>query len=719
MKGQVADAFGDLITKLHYGSSSSYSPSDFKRTLARFAPSFSGYQQHDSQEFITFLLDGLHEDLNRIKKKPYVESPDWNGGGEAELAHLAKVCWDNYKKRNDSVIVDLFQGQYKSCVALCSRPALVCGSARVLTSPYFSPARTLVCPKCSKVSITFDPFMYLTLPVPVKKKMEVEVFYVPATGKRFKVTLSVPKDASFRAVKQLIGQWFEKDPVTIFAAELWHGYFYKMFGDHDMIGEIASGDVIVFYEVATKLKTRHVVRTEDAPDANIRFRSHTDPSSFKLVQSTLPADPDMFVIPVFTARAGARSENRYSNNSDGLVGAPFFVTVSRAEAASVDAITQAVVSQYARLLKDGDEGTLVTAAGPTDVSSGSDNTEDAIGEDDPDTLVTEIPLDPSLAAPSPPVADILFDDMATDSPPSSSVSASMTIATPSESTSPSSLPSEAVAGPSSRPVFTISVFSPRHRYGSVAGQIPDGKDLGGELFPLGTAYGNRSAARRLDTPDSDDELATAPTAAPIYLGPGTGIVCTWPDGVLDETLGPKSASAFDMGYETFVDPSIVAEAGKKRTKATLSIDDCLDEFSREETLGDDDLWYCSTVRAGFLAFCSTGQLPADGLLFRRLQCKEHQAATKKLELWKTPDILVVHLKRFGGSRGLRDKIDNLIEFPVTDFDLSPRVQERQIALSIEAAGGSTNDLGLESTKEPVVYDLCASSSLVPLLGCFH
>ena len=118
MKGQVADAFGDLITKLHYGSSPSYSPSDFKRTLARFAPSFSGYQQHDSQEFITFLLDGLHEDLNRIKKKPYVESPDWNGGGDAELARLAKVCWDNYKKRNDSVIVDLFQGQYKSCVSL-------------------------------------------------------------------------------------------------------------------------------------------------------------------------------------------------------------------------------------------------------------------------------------------------------------------------------------------------------------------------------------------------------------------------------------------------------------------------------------------------------------------------------------------------------------------------------------------------------------------------
>ena len=34
------------------------------------------YQQHDSQELLTFLLDGLHEDLNRVKKKPYIELKD-------------------------------------------------------------------------------------------------------------------------------------------------------------------------------------------------------------------------------------------------------------------------------------------------------------------------------------------------------------------------------------------------------------------------------------------------------------------------------------------------------------------------------------------------------------------------------------------------------------------------------------------------------------------
>jgi ubiquitin carboxyl-terminal hydrolase 4/11/15 len=47
--------------------------------VGRFAPQFLGYQQHDSQELLTFLLHGLHEDLNRIKKKPYIELQDSSG----------------------------------------------------------------------------------------------------------------------------------------------------------------------------------------------------------------------------------------------------------------------------------------------------------------------------------------------------------------------------------------------------------------------------------------------------------------------------------------------------------------------------------------------------------------------------------------------------------------------------------------------------------------
>lgn len=61
---------------------------------------------------LSFLLDGLHEDLNRIIDKPYIEIPDFDD----ELAdkEVARCFWNYHKARNDSIIVDLFQGQFKS-----------------------------------------------------------------------------------------------------------------------------------------------------------------------------------------------------------------------------------------------------------------------------------------------------------------------------------------------------------------------------------------------------------------------------------------------------------------------------------------------------------------------------------------------------------------------------------------------------------------------------
>lgn len=46
-------------------------------------------------------------------------------------------------------------------------------------------------------------------------------------------------------------------------------------------------------------------------------------------------------------------------------------------------------------------------------------------------------------------------------------------------------------------------------------------------------------------------------------------------------------------------------------------------------------------------------------------CKEHRQAAKKLDLWKLPYILVIHLKRFSYSRYSRSKIDTIVRFPVT------------------------------------------------------
>ena len=68
---------------------------------------FSGFAQHDSAELLVFVLDGLHEDLNRVMKKPYVELPDFR---HEEESLRAAYQWNYHLIRNQSVIVDLMHG---------------------------------------------------------------------------------------------------------------------------------------------------------------------------------------------------------------------------------------------------------------------------------------------------------------------------------------------------------------------------------------------------------------------------------------------------------------------------------------------------------------------------------------------------------------------------------------------------------------------------------
>lgn len=51
-------------------------------------------------------------------------------------------------------------------------------------------------------------------------------------------------------------------------------------------------------------------------------------------------------------------------------------------------------------------------------------------------------------------------------------------------------------------------------------------------------------------------------------------------------------------------------------------------------------------------------------------CKEHRQASKKLDLWRLPDILIIHLKRFSYTRFLNNKLESFVDFPIEDFDLS-------------------------------------------------
>ncbi|KAI9120269.1 hypothetical protein K1719_007302 [Acacia pycnantha] len=176
MVGELALAFGELLRKLWAPGRTPIAPRPFKAKLARFAPQFSGHNQHDSQELLAFLLDGLHEDLNRVKHKPYIKSRDADGRPDEEVAD---EYWANHIARNDSIIVDVCQGQYKS---------------------------TLVCPVCNKVSVTFDPFMYLSLPLQstTTRTMTVTVFNCDGTALPSACTVTVPKQGRCRDLIQAL-----------------------------------------------------------------------------------------------------------------------------------------------------------------------------------------------------------------------------------------------------------------------------------------------------------------------------------------------------------------------------------------------------------------------------------------------------------------------------------------------------------------------------------
>ncbi|CAA3022318.1 ubiquitin carboxyl-terminal hydrolase 5 [Olea europaea subsp. europaea] len=228
MVGELALAFGELLRKLWAPGRTPVVPRSFKAKLARFAPQFSGCSQHDSQELLAFLLDGLHEDLNRVKHKPYIKSRDADGRPDEEVAD---EYWANHIARNDSIIVDVCQGQYKS---------------------------TLVCPVCNKVSVTFDPFMYLSLPLQstITRSMTATVFTCDGSALPAACTVSVPKQGRCRDLIQALSnacslQLNEK----LLLAEIRGHLIYRFLEDPlILLSSIKDDDHLAAYKIPKDLK---------------------------------------------------------------------------------------------------------------------------------------------------------------------------------------------------------------------------------------------------------------------------------------------------------------------------------------------------------------------------------------------------------------------------------------------------------------------------------
>ncbi len=165
-----------------YATSSSVTyPRSFKTALGRHAPRFVGYDQHDSQELCAYVLDALHEDTNRVganRRVPTTEKVDEEGDQECDDCIAADKAWEERRTRDDSDVSEYFLGQIKS--------RLQCpndgddedtmeedGEGEEGGSPRRRQRR------CGRVSTTFDPVMYLSLPIPGGIDRVMKISYVP------------------------------------------------------------------------------------------------------------------------------------------------------------------------------------------------------------------------------------------------------------------------------------------------------------------------------------------------------------------------------------------------------------------------------------------------------------------------------------------------------------------------------------------------------------
>ena len=108
--GRIATAYAHFLNEIYSGDFSILAPRTLKQTVSVYAPQFNNNYQHDSQEFCQYLFDGLHEDLNRVQEKPYVEEVEAFGMKDSKAA---MESWKKHLLRHDSIFVDYTQGMVR------------------------------------------------------------------------------------------------------------------------------------------------------------------------------------------------------------------------------------------------------------------------------------------------------------------------------------------------------------------------------------------------------------------------------------------------------------------------------------------------------------------------------------------------------------------------------------------------------------------------------
>ncbi|KAK9802690.1 hypothetical protein WJX73_007165 [Symbiochloris irregularis] len=805
LHGELAEAFAALVGKLWQGGVSSVSPVAFRAKLTKFAPQFQGYAQQDGQELLAFLLDGLHEDLNRILDKPYVEDAESPGRSDEQMADEA---WTNYRRRNDSVIVDHLQGLYKS---------------------------TLVCPDCHNRSVKFDPFTYLTLQLPSSKSRQLTICLLAMDGSRppTNYSIAIPNAGNcahvYRALASVAGITAAKPEEVLLLAEVHNGAICEQFRDLKAsapevvtpMGLQQQAQLLAYLypdpesgPLASDRREVHVLHRDRpqqsvyrfsmrnlfavplvlfVPESDIGVKALNNSSAFsssylfavrkdsglaRLARAALrpfqrpeyqettsiSAALDTAVgaeegeAPSVKEAGGDRWDpwNRAAAaEADGGIGADEGMppaqsppgrfdaawdslggpsskplrqrllddTMRDVDGSSTDDLPALVPGSHASMGMEGDRQPGTRASSTQGTGRASDASSIAPMDSCNNSPVVSPPGSPG--APMEDLPDAVPDPLGGPpglepglGPPTAEAMASMKDGRSHGDEGPSSQGAGAVqeahaASRGTGPAAAMQRPELLPAFDMFASQTAQPQSPEARAEPSSAAPAEAPPQRTRFTYDnvtftSDPLAAQSPAEQPqqgsqgpkrVQEGNGGGLdmrLCS-PVGELTSSIRPEVpelsddkepvcvamiwAPPMEAAYNVEVlehpqahDSMQAAEARRREGPPKHALHECLEAFLHPEQLGMDDSWYCS-------------------------RCKAHVQADKKLDLWKLPEILIIHLKRFSFSRWRRNKLDNDVTFPMSNLDLSKYVLQEQ---------------GV-----PPVYDLYAVSNHYGGLGGGH
>ena len=157
--------------------------------------------------------------------------------------------------------------------------------------------------------------------------------------------------------------------------------------------------------------------------------------------------------------------------------------------------------------------------------------------------------------------------------------------------------------------------------------------------------------------------------------------------------------------------SSAGKVGGQKAQDAVTLESCLEGYSKDETLSEDDPWFCP-------------------------KCKEMRPAVVSCAPWRLPDVLVIHLKRFLASARWREKISTQVVFPLTGLNMAPFVpkearaglRESQMVYDLFAVSNHLGSMAgdvvvslvcrLDFLGLPLRPTTCHSSLGVPVLGFF-